>query len=137
MKQVKVYMSSGIYDVNVESGKETVHPDSPHRTETCILDDRIPADIIVECLESGAVTVHSARRTTLDWGDKIQVHVKLCCDEEEENWYLMPDKDGIFASWHANWWLINVVSKSHGQHVLDLLSQGDTEIGTQAKIVVR
>ena len=113
----------------VEEGKETVHPQSPHFIEGCIADERVPTEMIVVCRPSGAVTCMSERSVPVGPGDRTIENIKIT--RQGQTWMLVPSAEGkVKSNWFQNLVRIEAISKSHAQHIIDLLERNpDSALG--------
>lgn len=110
--------------IKVDYNRETVHPDSPHKLEDSILDERVPLDWIVFCNEQGAVIVLTKRPKPPVPGKQIKVKVSPEFHSLSQMWIITPSPDGVKATWFENWVRIPCNSKAHCLHLIDLLEVG-------------
>lgn len=110
--------------VKVDYGRETVHPESPHKLEDSLTDERVPLDWIVCCNDRGAVIVITERPKPPEPGKAIHTKVSPEFLSSRQIWAITPSSEGVKTHWRENWVYIPCQSKAHCLHLIDLLQEG-------------
>lgn len=105
----------------VDYGKETVHPDSPHRAADSLTDPQVPPELIIKCSPKGAVSVFDFRSPEPKPGKRTKR--KVAAKKISKTWAVVPSQQGQLVLWHENWVRIPCYSYAHCNHIIDLLSQ--------------
>lgn len=110
--------------IKVDYNRETVHPESPHRLENSLLDERVPLDWIVICDHRGAVSVFTERPKPPEPGKQTETKVSPEFLSSKQVWAITPSSEGVKVMWFENWVYVPCNSKAHCLHLIDLLQDG-------------
>jgi hypothetical protein len=134
MRELTVYLSDVKFTCRVEKGRETVHPESPHRKEDSLLDERVPQYLIISVDSVGRETVLFERPLPLPAAKLTPRSIAATEGDEEDEWILSPG-DGEVVAWPEDWVSVSCRSTALLEYCLERLTAGDWEtVARKAKI---
>jgi hypothetical protein len=115
----------------VELGRETCHPDSPHRIKDSLLDERVPIEYLVSLVHGRIPQVLTARSA-----EKVMtLQTRYVMIERRGEEFKIVLGEGTEVQWPSSWVSISCYSRGLAEYCIELLSRGDwTSVAEKAHV---
>ena len=131
MGQVTIRSEDIKFTCTVEEGRETCHSDSDHRTESSIIDDRVPPKYFVVYDRGSRPKLYTTRPLKAP----VELVLKHIIIEEVGDDFRIALGEGVPVQWPSKWIYITCHSRGLAEYCIELLEMGEWErVAEKAKV---